>query len=68
MNVKIAATTALCLLLMTCGAEALLCSRRSSTFKGRVNLGAVVVVAAMVAVVGLGEGEHNQGSPCLRIQ
>ncbi|KAF8697534.1 hypothetical protein HU200_035867 [Digitaria exilis] len=38
MNVKIAATTALCLLLMTCvyeGAEALLCSRRSSTFKGR---------------------------------
>nr|CAB3482528.1 unnamed protein product [Digitaria exilis] len=34
MNGKIATTTALCLLLMTCGAEALLCSVRSSTFIG----------------------------------
>nr|CAB3480469.1 unnamed protein product [Digitaria exilis] len=34
MNGKIATTTALCLLLMTCGVEALLCSVRSSTFIG----------------------------------
>ncbi|KAG2637826.1 hypothetical protein PVAP13_2NG546800 [Panicum virgatum] len=35
MNGKIAATTAaLCLLLMTCGVEAMLCKTRSTTFKG----------------------------------
>ncbi|CAL5086051.1 unnamed protein product [Urochloa decumbens] len=35
MNRKAVATTALCLLLLTCGAEAQVCSVQSLTYKGR---------------------------------
>nr|CAB3476864.1 unnamed protein product [Digitaria exilis] len=74
MNGKITTTIALCLLLMTCGAEAFLCNRAkpADTAKGFRYLNtACALLSAMMAVavvVAAAVVEHNQGSQCLHSQ